>query len=102
MKFSTSAFLAAALAGLAFTAGTAAAETVTFEGTVERVIDSDTFAVATGDKSERVYLSRTEGVPFAVGESLTVTGIVDRFPRREIYATTVTRADGSEMTFVIE
>lgn len=102
MTFPKVAFLAEALAGLGFTAGTATAETVTFEGTVERVIDSDTFTVATGEGSERVCLSRTGSVPFEVGESLTVTGIVDSFPRREIYATTITREDGSEMTFVIE
>ena len=92
----------AALVGLGLSTGAATAETITFEGSVERIIDSDTFTVATDAGSERVYLSRTEGVPFATGETLTVTGIVDSFPRREIYATRIVRADGSEMTFVIE
>lgn len=88
--------------GLASTAGHASAEIVTFDGPVERIIDSDTFTVTTGARTERVYLSRTGAVPFTVGEQVTVTGIVDSFPRREIYATAITRADGSELTFVIE
>ena len=70
--------------GLASTAGQASAEMVTFEGPVERIIDGDMFTVTTDDRAERVYLSRTGVVPFSVGERLTVTGIVDSFPRREI------------------
>ena len=88
--------------GLASTAGQASTEMVTFEGPVERIIDGDTFTVTTDDRAERGYLSRTGVVPFSVGERLTVTGIVDSFPRREIYATTITREAGSEMTIVIE
>ena len=102
MKIPAFGILSAAILGLGLATGAATAETVTFEGPVERIIDYDTFTVTTDGGSERVYLSRTESFPFEVGEALTVTGIVDNFPRREIYATTITRADGSEMTFVIE
>ena len=72
---------------------------VTVQGTVERITDEDEFRLTDESDSIRVYVG-PNWVPADVGETVTVTGFVDDdFGPREIYARTLTRSDGSIVTF---
>ncbi|MBO6603842.1 MAG: hypothetical protein JJ949_11470 [Roseicyclus sp.] len=71
---------------------------VTVQGTVERVTDEDEFRLADATGSIRIYVG-PNWVPADVGEKITVNGFVDDdLGPREIYARTLTRADGTEIT----
>ncbi len=73
--------------------------TVTVRGTVERITDEDEFRLADASGSIRVYVG-PNWVPADVGEAVTVQGFVDDdLGPRELYARTLTRADGSVVTF---
>ncbi|MCR9220502.1 MAG: hypothetical protein NXI21_09770 [Alphaproteobacteria bacterium] len=72
---------------------------VTVQGTVERITDEDEFRLADETGSVRVYVG-PNWVPAAVGEAVTVDGFVDDdFGPMEIYARSLTRADGTIVTF---
>jgi uncharacterized protein YdeI (BOF family) len=72
---------------------------VTVKGTVERITDEDEFRLTDATGSIRVYVG-PNWVPADVGEAVTVNGFVDDdLGPREIYARTLTRADGSQITF---
>ena len=72
---------------------------VTVEGTVERITDEDEFRLADKSGSVRVYVG-PNWVPAEVGEKITVTGLVDDDPGlMEIYARSLTRADGTIISF---
>jgi uncharacterized protein YdeI (BOF family) len=72
---------------------------VTLEGTVERITDEDEFRLADRSGSIRVYVG-PNWVPVSEGEAITVHGFVDDdLGPRELYARTLTRADGSVVTF---
>lgn len=73
---------------------------VTVQGTVQRITDEDEFRLADATGNILVYVGPT-WVPVDVGEAITVNGFVDddRFGPREIYARSLTRADGSVVTF---
>ncbi|GAB3731664.1 hypothetical protein GCM10028794_08070 [Silanimonas algicola] len=72
---------------------------VTVQGTVERITDEDEFRLADTSGSIRVYVG-PNWVPADVGEAVTVHGFVDDdLGPRELYARTLTRADGSVVTF---
>ena len=72
---------------------------VTVQGTVERITDEDEFRLADASGSIRVYVG-PNWVPASVGENVTVHGFVDDdLGPRELYARTLTRADGSVVTF---
>ncbi len=71
---------------------------VTVQGTVERITDEDEFRLADATGSIRIYVG-PNWVPADVGEKITVNGFVDDdLGPREIYARTLTRADGTEIT----
>ncbi len=73
---------------------------VTVQGTVERITDEDEFRLADPSGSIRIYVG-PNWVPADVGEAVTVNGFVDDdlFGPREIYARSLTRADGSVVAF---
>lgn len=73
---------------------------VTVAGTVERITDEDEFRLADASGSIRVYVG-PNWVPAEVGESVTVNGFIDDdlIGPREIYAHSLTRADGTVITF---
>ena len=73
---------------------------VTVQGTVERITDEDEFRLADTSGSIRIYVG-PNWVPANVGETVTVNGFVDDdlIVPREIYARTLTRADGTVITF---
>jgi uncharacterized protein YdeI (BOF family) len=72
---------------------------VTVQGAVERITDEDEFRLADATGVIRVYVG-PNWVPVNVGESVTVHGFVDDdFGPLELYARTLTRADGSVITF---
>jgi uncharacterized protein YdeI (BOF family) len=72
---------------------------VTVQGTVERITDEDEFRLADASGNIRVYVG-PNWVPVSEGESITVHGFVDNdLGPRELYARTLTRADGSVVTF---
>lgn len=72
---------------------------VTVRGNVDRILDSDKFLLTDTTGSIRIYVGETV-VPVAMGEDVTVTGLVDDgIGPREIYARSLTRADGSTVTF---
>ncbi|WP_119168187.1 NirD/YgiW/YdeI family stress tolerance protein [Algihabitans albus] len=73
---------------------------VTVQGTVERITDEDEFRLADATGSIRIYVG-PNWVPADVGETVTVSGFVDDdfvLPR-EIYARSLTRADGTIIAF---
>lgn len=73
--------------------------TVTVAGTVERITDEDEFRLADASGTVRVYVG-PNWVPANVGETVTVDGFVDNdFGPLEIYARSLTRADGTVVTF---
>lgn len=72
---------------------------VTVQGTVERITDEDEFRLADSSGQIRIYVG-PNWVPADVGENVIVTSFVDDDPGpREIYARSLTRADGSIITF---
>jgi uncharacterized protein YdeI (BOF family) len=72
---------------------------VTVQGTVERITDTDEFRLS--DETGRVRVDvGPNWVPAEVGEKVTVRGFVDDdIGPLEIYARSLTRADGSEVKF---
>lgn len=89
-----------AMAGLITPIGDAQRGTmVTVQGTVERITDEDEFRLTDATGSILIYVGPT-WVPANLGEAVTVSGFVDDDPGpREIYARSLTRADGSVVTF---
>lgn len=72
---------------------------VTVQGTVERITDEDEFHLADATGTIRVYVG-PNWVPADIGEAVTVSGFVDDdFGPRELYARTLTRADGTVVAF---
>lgn len=72
---------------------------VTVAGVVERITDEDEFRLADATGTVRVYVG-PNWVPADVGETVTVVGFVDDDPGRlEIYARSLTRADGTVIAF---
>lgn len=72
---------------------------VTVAGIVERITDEDEFRLTDATGTVRVYVG-PNWVPANVGEAVTVEGFVDDDPGRiEIYAHSLTRADGSVVAF---
>lgn len=73
---------------------------VTVAGTVERITDEDEFRLVDASGSIRVYVG-PNWVPADVGEAVTVNGFVDDdlIGPREIYARSLTRANGTVVTF---
>lgn len=72
---------------------------VTVQGTVERITDEDEFRLADASGTVRVYVG-PNWVPANVGEAVTVDGFVDDdLGPLEIYARSLTRADGTVITF---
>lgn len=72
---------------------------VTVQGQVARILDEDTFRLSDSSGDIRVYVGPNV-VPAEVGETVTVHGFVDDDPgAREIYARSMTRADGTLVTF---
>jgi len=72
---------------------------VTVRGTVERITDEDEFRLTDASGTIRVYVG-PNWVPADVGETVTVSGFVDDgLGPREIYARTLTRADGTVVAF---
>lgn len=72
---------------------------VTVAGEVQRIMDTDEFLLRDDTGSIRVYVG-PNWVPATVGESVTVGGFVDNdFGRLELYARTLTRADGTVVQF---
>ncbi|MEY4984185.1 MAG: hypothetical protein RIR62_2451 [Pseudomonadota bacterium] len=71
----------------------------TVTGVVDRITDEDEFRLRDDSGSVLVYIGPGI-VPFDTGETVTISGIVDRdFGRLEIYAREGLRADGSRVTF---
>lgn len=81
------------LAGLAHGVG------VTLSGTVERILDEDEVLLADATGTVEVYGSPDLGTRVAVGEAVTVAGLLDDDGALEVYATAVTRADGTVLRF---
>lgn len=72
---------------------------VTVQGTVERHLDTDEFRLADTSGQISVYVG-PNWIPADLGETVIVHGFVDDdFGPREIYARTLTRADGTVITF---
>jgi uncharacterized protein YdeI (BOF family) len=102
----TAALLAGLLAGGAAAAGTITpiadaqrGSMVTVQGTVERITDEDEFRLADASGQIRVYVG-PNWVPADVGEIVIVHGFVDDdLGPREIYARSLTRADGTVIAF---
>lgn len=73
---------------------------VSVQGLVERITDEDEFRLSDATGSIRIYVG-PNWVPVDVGETVTVNGFVDDdlvIPR-EIYARSLTRADGTVISF---
>ena len=103
--FAISAFCATLAAPIAFAseiisiADAQRGTMVTVQGTVERITDEDEFRLADASGNIRIYVG-PNWVPAEVGENVTVNGFVDNDPGpREIYARSLTRADGTVITF---
>lgn len=73
---------------------------VTVQGIVERITDEDEFRLADTSGAIRIYVG-PNWVPAEVGEMVVVNGFVDDdlIAPREIYARSLTRADGTVITF---
>lgn len=72
---------------------------VTVTGIVSQITDEDEFLLADPSGSILIYVG-PDMVPAAQGETVVVTGLVDDDPGPpEIYAQSLTRADGSVVTF---
>lgn len=73
--------------------------TATISGVVEQITDEDEFRLRDESGSVLVYIGPGI-VPFNTGETITLSGIVDRdFGRLEVYAREAVRADGSRVAF---
>ncbi len=72
----------------------------TIRGEVARITDEDEFLLRDATGSVRVYVG-PNSIPANVGEQVTVSGLVDddKDEPKEIYAKTLTRADGSVVEF---
>ena len=72
---------------------------VTVSGEIERILDTDEFRLRDDSGSIRVYVG-PNWVPASEGESVSVAGFVDNdLGRLELYARSLTRADGTVVTF---
>lgn len=73
---------------------------VTVQGTVDRITDEDEFRLVDPSGSIRIYVG-PNWVPAEVGETVIVNGFVDDdlVAPREIYARSLTRADGTVVEF---
>jgi len=72
---------------------------VTLQGVVDRISDTDEFRLRDASGSIEVYVG-PNWVPVDVGETVTVHGFVDDdLGPREVYARTLTRSDGTVVTF---
>jgi uncharacterized protein YdeI (BOF family) len=73
--------------------------TVTLRGTVDRITDDDEFRLVDASGAILVYVG-PNAVPATTGETVTVRGRVDDDPGPlELYADSLTRADGSLVSF---
>ena len=71
---------------------------VTLQGVVERITDEDEFRLRDGTGAIKVDLG-PQWVMVDVGEAVTVAGFMDDdWGPRELYARTITRADGTVIT----
>ncbi len=72
---------------------------VTVMGTVEKIMDTDEFRLADETGSVRIYIG-PNWVPAQVGEKVSISGFVDDgFGPKEIYARSLTHADGTVVQF---
>lgn len=73
---------------------------VIVQGSVDRITDEDEFRLTDSTGSVQVYVG-PNNVPAAIGEQVIVTGFVDDdlVGPKEIYARSLIRADGTEITF---
>jgi uncharacterized protein YdeI (BOF family) len=72
---------------------------VTVAGEVQRILDTDEFRLSDDTGSIKVYVG-PNWAPVAVGDAVTVSGFVDSdFGRLELYARTLTQADGTVIQF---
>jgi hypothetical protein len=72
---------------------------VTVQGKVERITDEDEFRLTDSTGTIRIYVG-PNWVPVNLGEAVTVDGFVDNdLGPKEIYARSLTRQDGSLITF---
>ena len=73
---------------------------VTVQGVVERITDEDEFRLTDASGTIRIYVG-PNWVPAEVGETVIVNGLVDDdlLLPQEIYARSLTRADGTVITF---
>lgn len=72
---------------------------VTLHGVVDRITDEDEFHLSDATGWIEIDVG-DDWVPVDVGETITVQGFVDDdFGPREVYARTITRADGTVLTF---
>jgi uncharacterized protein YdeI (BOF family) len=71
---------------------------VTISGTVDRITDEDTFVLRDASGEIEIYLGPNL-VPVAVGNTVTVSGLVDDGPLPEIYARSLVTAEGETITF---
>ncbi|MGP1274951.1 MAG: NirD/YgiW/YdeI family stress tolerance protein [Caulobacterales bacterium] len=72
---------------------------VTVQGSVERILDEDEFRLRDETGAVRVYTGPNM-VPVDPGETVTVQGWVDDgIGPLELYARSLTRADGTQVTF---
>jgi uncharacterized protein YdeI (BOF family) len=65
----------------------------TVEGSVNRITDEDEFILADATGNIRVYIG-PNAMPVRAGDAVRVEGFVDDDLRMEIYADTITLADG--------
>ena len=73
--------------------------TATISGVVDQITDEDEFRIRDDSGAVLVYIGPGI-VPFDTGETITLSGIVDRdFGRLEVYAREAVRADGTRVTF---
>lgn len=71
-------------------------QAVTLRGVVQRITDEDEFILSDASGRVPVYVGPNL-VPATTGETITVIGRVDDDGPREIYATRIIRADGTEV-----
>jgi len=72
---------------------------VTLQGTVDRIMDTDEFRLRDSTGTIEVDIG-SSWMPADVGEAVTVQGFMDDdIGPRELYARTMTRADGTVVTF---
>ena len=72
-------------------------QSATISGRVARLADTDEFRLEDESGSVRVYIGWRNQMPVAVGDRVTVSGVLDDDPwpiRNEFYADTISRSDG--------